>query len=431
MSTVGVIGTGYVGATTAACMAHLGHDVVGADVDSQRVSRLNRGESPIHEAQLADLLGEGVRAGRLRFVDDSGEAARGAEFVFLCVQTPQGDGGTADLSYLEAAARDIAPVLEPRTIVINKSTAPVGSTRRLAQVLEEEGAALHELYVASNPEFLREGTAVHDFLHPDRIVIGCDDPDAAVRIAGLYEQVQAPILTTSPASAELIKYASNSYLAMRVSYVNAIANLCESLDADVRDVSLGMGYDRRIGSDFLHPGPGWGGSCLPKDTAALLHTADKTGYDFTLLRSTIETNDRQRTLVVEKIATAAGGSLEGATVAVWGLAYKANTDDLRESPGLDVVRRMQARGANVVAYDPVAGAAAAALAPEMRVAPDPYEACEGADVLALLTEWDEFRWLDFDRVRVAMARPSVVDARNLLDPAAMRHRGFAYWCLGR
>jgi UDPglucose 6-dehydrogenase len=349
--------------------------------------------------------------------------------VFLCVPTPRGSDGDADLSAVESVVREIAPVLRPGTVVVNKSTMPVGSTALVARLLGAAGAVA-ELGVASNPEFLREGTAARDFLHPYRVVIGADDPSVAVRVSDLYRDVQAPVLVTNPASAEMIKYASNAFLAMKVSYVNAIANLCEAVNADVREVTLGMGYDPRIGFEFLHPGPGWGGSCFPKDTAALLHTAALVHDDFPLLASVISTNETQQDRVVAKVREALG-SAPGRRVGVWGLTFKANTNDLRDSPAIAIVRRLAADGMSVRAYDPAGGEFASDLVPGLDVVPDPYEACVDADVLVVLTEWDEFRWLDFARVAALTASPSIVDARNLLDPAAMRHLGFVYRGVGR
>jgi UDPglucose 6-dehydrogenase len=428
--TVSVVGAGYVGLTTAACLAHLGHEVVCADIDAERVARLRKGEVPILEDGLVTLITEGLAAKRLSFVVGAAVAARGADVVFLCVQTPQGEDGSADLSFVESVAREIAPVLVPRAIVVNKSTVPVGSTRFVQRVLAEAGTTEH-VTVASNPEFLREGQAVHDFLHPDRIVIGCEDPESAVRVSELYRGVHAPVLVTDPASAEMIKYASNAFLATKISFINAIANLCEAVDADVREVAIGMGYDARIGFQFLHPGPGFGGSCFPKDVAALLHTARDAGYDFQLLDGVVDVNLGQHDRIVEKVRVAAGGSLRGAEVAVWGLTFKADTDDLRDSPSLLIARKLIEAGAAVRGYDPVAGEAAGVRMPELDVRADPYEAAAGADVVALLTEWEELRWLDFERVRSLMRRPAVVDARNLLDPAAMRRRGFEYTGVGR
>ena len=427
-----MIGSGYVGLTSAACLAHLGHDVVAADLDAERVARLNKGDVPILEDGLSSLVGEGLASGRLRFVVGAVNAARDVELVFICVATPQGEDGAADMVYVEAAAREIAPVLAPGTVVVNKSTMPVGSTRFVQRVLHEAAVGqLDRVMVASNPEFLREGQAVRDFLNPDRIVIGCDDPEAAVKVTDLYRSMRAPVIVTDPASAEMIKYASNAFLATKISFINAIANLCESVDADVREVALGMGYDPRIGFQFLHPGPGYGGSCFPKDTAALLYTARLHGYDFELLQGVIDVNRNQYERTVDKIRNAVGGSFEDRVVGAWGLTFKADTDDLRDSPALHILRRVLAEGATVRAYDPAAGEQAEEYLPGVQVCTDPYQVAEAADVLAVLTEWDEFRWKDFDRVLAAMRRPAIVDARNLLDPAALRRRGFTYVGIGR
>jgi UDPglucose 6-dehydrogenase len=424
-----VVGAGYVGLTTGACFAHLGHDVVVADIDADKVARLEKGDIGILEEGLPELVSEGLATRRLRFVVGAAEAAADAEFVFLCVPTPRGSDGDADLSAVEAVVHEVAPLLRPGTVVVNKSTMPVGSTTLVARQLANAGAVT-ELGVASNPEFLREGTAARDFLHPYRVVIGADDPAVAVRVSELYRDVQAPVLVTNPASAEMIKYASNAFLAMKVSYVNAIANLCEAVTADVREVTLGMGYDPRIGFEFLHPGPGWGGSCFPKDTAALLHTAARVGDSFPLLASVISTNEEQRHRVVSKVRDALART-DGRRVGVWGLTFKANTNDLRDSPAIAVTRHLVADGMSVRAYDPMGGESATDLVPGLEVVTDPYEACADAEVLVVLTEWDEFRWLDFTRVAGLMAARSIVDARNLLDPAAMRHLGFAYAGIGR
>jgi UDPglucose 6-dehydrogenase len=298
------------------------------------------------------------------------------------------------------------------------------------RVLSEAGVAHDNITVASNPEFLREGQAVHDFLNPDRIVIGCDQPEAAVRVTELYKGVHAPVLVTDPASAEMIKYASNAFLATKVSFINAVANLCEAVDADVREVSIGMGYDARIGFQFLHAGPGYGGSCFPKDVAALLHASRAVGYDFELLAGVVDVNRAQHERIVEKVRVAAGGSLVGKVVGAWGLTFKAETDDLRDSPAVAICGRLAAEGASVRVYDPAAGERARTNA-SVELCADAYEAASGADAVVLLTEWDEFRWLDFERVAAVMRRPSLVDARNLLDPAAMRRRGFDYAAVGR
>ena len=428
---VAVIGAGYVGLTTAACFAHLGHDILCADIDAERVARLKKGEVPILELGLPELIKEGVASGRLQFVVGAATAAVQAEIVFLCVQTPQGSDGSADLSFVENVAREIAPVLAPHTVVVNKSTVPVGSTRFVQRVLSEAGARAEGVTVASNPEFLREGQAVRDFLHPDRVVIGCDNHTSAVRVSELYKGVDAPVLVTDPASAEMIKYASNAFLATKVSFINAIANLCEAVDADAREVAIGMGYDTRIGFQFLHPGPGYGGSCFPKDVAALLHISRSAGYDFELLAGVVDVNAAQHERMIEKVRVAVGGSLSDMTIGLWGLTFKADTDDLRDSPAIYVARRLLEEGAVVRAYDRGAGDRPRELVPSIELCGDAYDAATAADAVVLLTEWDEFRWLDFDRVREAMRGRAIVDARNLLDPSAMRRRGFAYQGVGR
>lgn len=423
LARIAVIGAGYVGLTTAACFAHLGHDVACADIDAAKVERLQRGELPIHEAGLGPIVTEQLATGRLRFMLGAANAVPGCEFIYLCVPTPQAADGGADLSYLDAAASEIAPVLAPGAVVVNKSTVPVGSARRVEQVLQRP-----DVHVVSNPEFLREGSAVNDFLHPDRVVIGGDDREAAARVAALYLGVRAPILITDATSAETIKYASNAFLATKLSFVNAIAAVCEAVDADVQDVLLGMGYDRRIGHEFLNPGPGWGGSCFPKDTRAMIHIADEAGYDFALLRGVIAVNDEQFERVVAKIVDAAGGSVENGSIGVLGLTFKAGTDDLRESPSLEITRRLLARDARVRAYDPTVRTSPLE---GLEITDDPYAACEGAEVVAVLTEWDEFKWLDLDKLANVVAKKRVVDARNLLDRGALLRRGFAVTGIGR
>lgn len=423
---VAVVGTGYVGLTTGACLAHIGHQVVCADVDASKVERLSRGEIPIVEHGLEQLVADGLASGRLRFVLGAAEAVQDAEITFLCVPTPQGEDGSADLSYVETAAREIAATLPYESIVVNKSTVPVGSTAVVARAMQRP-----DVRVVSNPEFLREGSAVQDFLHPDRIVVGSEDAAAAVAVAELYEGINAPHVVTDPASAETIKYAANAFLATKLSFVNAVAAICEGVGADINDVVLGLGYDKRIGHEFLKPGPGWGGSCFPKDSAALVNIADEAGYEFHLLRGVIAVNEEQFDRVVAKIAAGAGGDLHGKTVAVWGLTFKARTDDLRESPALAIVERLLAAGASVHAYDPTVTEAHPPVPAAVEVAADPYAAASGADVLAVLTEWDEFRWLEAAKVAAEMRGRTVVDARNLLERADWRRAGFTHVGIGR
>jgi UDPglucose 6-dehydrogenase len=423
---IAVVGTGYVGLTTGAYLAHLGHDVVCADVVPEKVAMLNEGRIPIFEPGLDDLVKEGVESGRLTFVLGAAAAAEGAEFVFLCVQTPQGEDGSADMSYVRDAAAEIGPTLARESIVINKSTVPVGSTHVVEQAMGRP-----DVFVVSNPEFLREGSAVHDCLNPDRIVIGSEDQAAAMRVAKLFESLKAPLVITDPASAETIKYASNAFLASKVSFVNALAHVCEAVGADVREVVLGMGYDKRIGFEFLKPGPGWGGSCFPKDTKALVKIAEDAGYDFDLLRGVISVNEEQYARMATKVERMAGGSVDGKVIAAWGLAFKARTDDLRDSPAIEVIHRLQAKGAIVRAYDPAIEDGSRPALEGIEVHTDPYGPCEGADVLVVLTEWDEFRWLDFAKVAGVMRNAKIVDTRNLLEPPLVRRRGFEYEGVGR
>lgn len=424
MSRIAIIGTGYVGLTSGACFARLGHDVVCADIDEQKVERLQGGHVPILEAGLDELVREGLDNGRLRFVLGAAAAAESCEFAYLCLPTPQGPDGAADLKYIEVAVREIAPVLPRDAVIVNKSTVPVGSTRLVEQLL---GRA--DIAVVSNPEFLREGSAVADFLNPDRVVIGADDQAAGARVGALFKNLPAgtPVMVIDPASAETIKYASNAFLATKLSFVNAVAAVCEGVGADVHDVVLGMGYDRRIGHEFLRPGPGWGGSCFPKDTRALLHTAEQGGYDFMLLQGVIDVNEEQFDRVAAKVADVCGGSLDGVRVAAWGLTFKAGTDDLRESPALEVIGRLRAAGAEVVAFDP----AVTEPIEGIQTVDDPYAACDGADVLVVLTEWDEFKFLDLEKVAGMLAHTRVVDARNLLERAVLRRLGFDYRGIGR
>jgi UDPglucose 6-dehydrogenase len=433
LQTVAVIGAGYVGLPTAATLAHFGHKVTLAEREETRLAALRSGRMPIVEVGLDELVAGAVSAGTLRFTASAVEAVAGAEFVFLCVPTPQGADGSADLSYVEAAAKEIGDHLEPGAIVVNKSTVPVGSATMVEQVIGRP-----DIRVVSNPEFLREGTAVKDSLHPDRIVVGADDAHAAAQVGALFASTGAPLIISDATTSETIKYASNAFLATKLSFVNALAGLCEEVGADVRDVLLGLGYDKRIGFEFLRPGPGWGGSCLPKDTRALLHIAGEAGYDFSLLAGAIASNDTQLARVVSKVEVACGGSVDGVAVGVWGLTFKANTDDRRDSPSLQIVHRLVSLGARVQAFDPTVAVAVDGSAdsnPEdlrgLQLCADPYEAASGASVVVVLTEWDEFRWLDFSRLLTVMAVPSVVDARNLLDPAAVRRIGFSYSGIGR
>ncbi|MCU1393878.1 MAG: ugd [Ilumatobacteraceae bacterium] len=420
-SRIAIIGTGYVGLTTGACFAHIGHDVVCADIDPGRIERLKNGILPIFEPGLQEIVEAEIASGRLQFVVGAAEAAKDCEFAYLCVQTPQGEDGAADLTYLQQAAAEIASVLPANSVVVNKSTVPVGSTKVVERVLGR-----HDVSVVSNPEFLREGQAVTDWLKPDRVVIGSDNPSASTRVAELYDATSGHVIITDPASAETIKYAANAFLATKISFINAVAAVCEAVGADVNDVVLGIGYDKRIGHEFLRPGPGWGGSCFPKDTRAMVKIAEDAGYDFNLLKGVVVVNDEQLERMVVKVKNAVGGDLAGKTVAAWGLTFKANTDDLRESPAIAIITELMAQGATVKAYDPQI-----TEHKTIEVGKDPYEICQDADALIVLTEWDAFRWLDLETVKERLANANIVDTRNLLDRAAAIRMGFTYQGVGR
>ncbi|TMR02275.1 UDP-glucose/GDP-mannose dehydrogenase family protein [Actinomadura soli] len=423
---VAVVGAGYVGLTTAACLASLGHRVVCADVNLAKLDGLSHGETTIREPGLRELVVNGLETGRLRFVLGAAAAASGADVVFVCVPTPMGRDGAADLTTLETVVAELRDVLPPGCVVVNKSTVPVGTAVRTAELLGRADVA-----VVSNPEFLREGSAVEDFLNPDRIVIGSEVPEAAGRVAALYELLGAPVLRTGPASAEIIKYASNSYLATRLSFVNAIAELCEHMGADIDDVRKGMGFDRRIGMSFLRPGPGWGGSCLPKDTRALLRSAEAVGCEFPILHAAIVTNVRQQELVVDRVRQAVGGRLAGVRVGLLGLTFKAGTDDLRDSPALVIAERLATEGAELLGYDPGVPSPVPGMTDRIRLMETAYHAASGAAALILLTEWPEFRDLDWERIADLLAGRTVVDTRNLLDPFVLNKAGLAHWCVGR
>jgi UDPglucose 6-dehydrogenase len=424
---VTVIGGGHVGLPTAVVLAQFGHEVVLAESDPARFEMLERGESPIVETGLEELLSDGLRLGTLRITRSAAEAVAEADFVFLCVPTPQAADGAVDLSFVEAVTDEIKNSLRAGAIVVNKSTVPVGTAALLERVTQRKG-----IRVVSNPEFLREGSAVADSLHPDRIVVGADEPDNDQKGGQLFAATGAPIIATDTTTAEAIKYAANAYLATKLSFVNALADLCESVGADVDALLAGLGHDKRIGFEFLRPGPGWGGSCLPKDTSALLQRAELVGHDFALLRGAIEQNEDHMERVVQKVTRASGGNVDGLPIAVWGLTFKAGTDDRRSSPATEITRRLVRAGARVSAYDPtVPDNTGESDLSGITIVPTAYEACRGARVVALLTEWDEFASLNFTKIAALMETPAVVDARNLLDPTTLRGLGFSYEGIGR
>jgi UDPglucose 6-dehydrogenase len=425
MANIAIIGTGYVGLSSGACFAKLGHKVVCVDVIQLKIDNLNNGILPIVEMGLEDLVSEGVIAGLLTFTTDVINAVKDAEIVFLCVPTPEGEDGNADLSYIQAAAKTLSPLLCSGAVVVNKSTVPVGSTKVVEQELKRP-----DISVVSNPEFLREGSAIQDFLHPDRIVVGSENQEAAVRVAELYKNLGAPVVVTDPASAETIKYAANAFLATKISYVNAVAAICEGVGADINDVVLGLGYDKRIGHEFLRPGPGWGGSCFPKDTKAMVKIAQDAGYDFGLLKGVITVNEQQYERIINKIRLAAGGVLKDKKVASLGLTFKALTDDLRDSPAVEIVSRLLAAGALVSVYDPTVHTVPKGLEGAL-LAVSSLEACNGADVIAILTEWDEFRWIKPSEFAAVVNSRKIIDARNLLDKNEWQRAGFYYEGIGR
>lgn len=422
-SRVGVVGAGYVGLTSAACLAHLGHHVVCLDNDETKIEQLRAGRVAIVEPGLPELVRAGLDEDRLVFTTDP-ESLAEAEVVLLCLPTPRGDGGAADLGVLDTALETLAGVLRPDCTLVTKSTVPVGTAARLSARPGRAGTA-----VVSNPEFLREGRAVQDFLRPDRVVIGAAarDAESADRVEELYAGTGAAVLRCDTAGAELAKYASNAFLAVKLSFVNTLAELCERVGADIGEVTGAMGMDDRIGPDFLAPGPGWGGSCLPKDTHALLRAAEAAGVDFAILRDAVRANDRQHAMVLRKVRRAVtgsvDGSLAGARVGVLGLAFKAGTGDLRDSPAVAVARQLCRHGATVTAYDPCVPGSTPGLDP-IQVVDDPYPVADGAAALVILTEWPEFRALDWSRLKARADRAIIVDSRNLLDRDVLRGTGF-------
>ena len=423
---VAVIGTGYVGLTTGACLAHLGHTVVCADIDADKIAKLRDGIIPIVELGLAELVTEGIASGRLSFVVGSAEAVKNCEVAFLCVPTPQGEAGSADLSYVQRASEEISAALPFEAIVVNKSTVPVGSTKVVEKALKRP-----DVKVVSNPEFLREGSAVQDFLKPDRVVVGSDDQAAAMKVASLYDGLSTRVIITDPASAETIKYAANAFLATKLSFINAIAAICEGVGADINDVVVGIGSDKRIGENFLRPGPGWGGSCFPKDSRALIKIAEDADYSFDLLKGVITVNEQQLDRVADKIRLAAGGNLSGKIVAVWGLTFKAGTDDLRDSPAIAIIERLMKLGARVQAYDPTVNVVRPGIPNDLVIAASCGKATTQADVLAVLTEWDEFKWVSASETSTHMTGKQIIDARNLLDRKDWERAGFTYQGIGR
>lgn len=431
---VAMIGTGYVGLVSGACFSDFGHKVVCVDRDAAKIDRLVQGEMPIFEPGLEDLVAENVRDGRLSFTTDLKSAVEKADAVFIAVGTPSRRGdGYADLSYVYDAAREIADALSNYTVIVTKSTVPVGTGREVERIIRERRPKA-EFDVASNPEFLREGSAIEDFKRPDRIVVGTESPRAEAVMKELYRPLylnETPIVVTSRETSELIKYAANAFLAMKITFINEVANLCEKVGADVKQVSRGIGLDGRIGAKFLHTGPGYGGSCFPKDTLALTRTAAEAGAPLRLVEEVVRVNDDRKRGMAVRIQTGMGGNIRGKTIAVLGLTFKPMTDDMREAPSLMILPALQDKGAIIRAFDPEGMEEAKKHLDNIHYCKDAYEAIEGADAVVILTEWNEFRALDLKRVRAAMKSPLMFDFRNIYNPKEMAEAGFDYRCLGR
>ena len=430
---IAMIGTGYVGLVSGACFADFGHHVCCVDKDEGKIAALNQGRMPIWEPGLEALVTANQARRRLTFTTDLPSGVEGAEAVFIAVGTPARRGdGHADLSFVFAAVRELAKVIKPGTVVVTKSTVPVGTGDEIERILKEEGVT--GVSVASNPEFLREGAAIADFKHPDRIVVGAEEENAREVLREIYRPLflnRAPILFTGRRTAELTKYAANAFLAVKISFINEMADLCEAVDADVQDVARGIGLDNRIGPKFLHAGPGYGGSCFPKDTLALLQTADSAGVDQRIVRTTVQVNDDRKAGMVERVAQALGGDFHGKRIGVLGLAFKPNTDDMREAPSIPLIKALVERGAQVAAFDPVARHQAEQIFDGIEFADDADAAAAGADALVIVTEWDEFRALDLDKIAGAMRGKVLVDLRNVYDRQDAEEAGLAYYGVGR
>lgn len=421
---IAVVGTGYVGLSTGACLASLGHEVACIDIDERKIDALSKGVVPIVEQGLPELVTSGLVGKHLSFTTDMSHV-KTAELVFLCLPTPQGEDGEADVSYVEGVVRDIRSVVAPGAVLVNKSTVPVGTAKKLTVLLNRGDVA-----VVSNPEFLRQGTAVHDFLHPNRIVIGGVDTEAMNRVASAYNGVDAPVLQMNWESAEMLKYAANTFLATKLTFINAMADICELVGADINDIARGLELDHRIGSGMLQAGPGWGGSCFPKDTRALLNVAGDKGYDFELLRGVIKTNDDHYLRIVTKVESLCGGSVAGKKIAAWGLTFKAHTDDLRDSPAIKILTMLNDKGAVITAHEPTATTPYESF-PWIEVSTSPVDVCADAEALVVLTEWPTFRDVDPVAVGNAMRARCVVDARNLLDEVKWKACGFEFVGVGR
>ena len=430
---IAVIGTGYVGLVTGACFAEFGVDVTCVDVDATKIEKLNNGVIPIYEPGLDQIVEKNVKAGRLHFTTDIKSAVEGAQVVFLAVGTPPKPDGSPDMSFYQQAAKDVADAMNGYKVLVTKSTVPIGTGKWLREFVTANLKTSTDFGVASNPEFLREGAAIDDFMRPDRVVIGSNEEKAIEVMKELYRPlylIETPIVITSLEAAELIKYAANAFLATKITFINEVANLCDAIGCDVHDVARGMGMDNRIGRKFLHPGPGYGGSCFPKDTRALTTVADQFGVETRIVDAVIEANERQRDAMIPKIE-ALVGSLAGKKIGVLGLSFKPETDDMRESPAIEIIHTMVDRGATVRAFDPVAMTEAKHYLNGIEYASDEYDAIKGADALVIITEWNQFRALDMEKVKQLLKAPKIADLRNIYEPADMRSLGFEYVGVGR
>ncbi|MBK9923824.1 MAG: UDP-glucose/GDP-mannose dehydrogenase family protein [Anaerolineales bacterium] len=431
MKQICVVGVGYVGLVTAACFADLGNRVVALDVDEKRVENLKKGIMPIYEPGLEELVKRNVKGGRITFTTSYEEALKGAEFAFIAVGTPSGVDGAADLKYVEVAARSIAKAMTAPLVIINKSTVPIGTGDWVADIVKSAQPKPIEFAVVSCPEFLREGSAIGDFMAPHRNVIGSLDRDAANKVAQLHLPLRAPIVITDLRTAEMIKYASNAFLAAKISFINELADMCEVVGADVKEVAAGMGYDARIGRHFLDAGLGWGGSCFPKDVQALAYMAKEKGLEPRILNEVMNVNYDRRKEVTKHVENMLGGNLKGKTIGMLGLAFKPNTDDMRDAPAIDISADLIAAGAKVRGYDPVSMEVARPILPNVELCKDPYELAKGCDALIVVTEWNEFKQLDLDKLKDLLKTPVIFDGRNIYEPARMREIGFTYRAIGR
>ena len=429
-----VIGTGYVGLVTGACFAEFGMQVTCVDNVTAKIADLQEGILSIHVPRLQELVNKGLREGRLSFTTDVAKAIEQALVIFIAVGTPAGENGATDMRYIDEVADDIGRHMNGYKVIATKSTVPVGTAKRITALIQAAQPEPVQFSVVSNPEFLREGSAIEDFMRPNRVVVGGEDPHALAIMKELYSPlylIETPVVITDTVTAEMIKYAANTFLAMKISFINEVANLCDAVDADIHDVARGIGLDQRIGSKFLHAGPGYGGSCFPKDVQSLTHFAREAGVELKLAAAANEINQSQRERMVDKIVAMLDNDVAGKTIGVLGLAFKPNTDDIREAPAIAIIKALQAKGAKIKAYDPVAKAAAKEVLPEVDYCQDSYSTCDGSDALVLATEWNEFRALDLERVRNLLHQPIMIDLRNVYEPGKMQSLGFRYAAVGR